>query len=60
MCEVCVIVDEAMHALGEILIQHFPATTTGDLSPERKVALTEALDAAITEWIGNNAVDYGA
>jgi hypothetical protein len=46
-----------MEKFGEALVRHFPMATSGDLSPERTLALTQALEKAILEWIWNNVVD---
>ena len=56
-CDVCLIADEVMEKFGEALVRHFPMATSGDLSPERTLALTQALEKAILEWIWNNVVD---
>ena len=45
---------EALDAFWEVIVKHFPRATTGDLSIARTVALDQAADAAIREWIENN------
>ncbi len=48
--------DEALEAFWSTLVCHFPAATTGDLSPERTIRLQLAAEEAIKEWVENNNV----
>jgi hypothetical protein len=52
---VTLLADEALETFWATLVRHYPHTTTGDLSPERSIRLQLAAEAAITEWIENNA-----
>jgi hypothetical protein len=53
-CMPCSLADEALKAFWEVIDDHFPDATTGDLSPERGAQLFHAAGAAIEEWISNN------
>ncbi len=45
---------EADDAFWAVIVRHFPEAKNGDLSPERTIALTQAAEEAVEEWIGNN------
>lgn len=47
--------EEALHTVWEIAVRHYPEAKTGDLSPLTSFALTQAAEAAIAEWVDNNA-----
>ena len=53
-CNVCVVVQGAMEAYGEVLVKHFPEAKYGDQSPLTTFALLNALENAAAEWISNN------
>jgi len=47
---------EALDAFWEVVARHFPRATTGDLSPERTLAMEQATEDAIGEWVTNNVL----
>ena len=47
-------VDAADDALWDSVITSYPEAEHGDLSPENTIGLREALNNAVTEWVGNN------
>lgn len=49
------LVEEADIAFWEIIVEHFPNVTTGDLSPWATIKLHLAQEEAVEEWIANNA-----
>lgn len=48
------LVREADDAFWAVIARRFPTAKSGDLSPERTVALTDAAEQAVSEWIENN------
>jgi hypothetical protein len=48
------LVREADDAFWAVIARRFPAAISGDLSPERTVALSTAAEQAVSEWIENN------
>jgi hypothetical protein len=46
--------EQALEAFWEVIVRHYPQARTGDLSPERTIALDLAAEAAIQEWVRNN------
>lgn len=50
------ITDQALDAFWQVIVQHFPDATSGDLSPLATFQLSQAAEAAVKEWIANNVV----
>jgi hypothetical protein len=46
--------DEAQEAFWQVIVQHYPEATTGDLSPLTAIRLQDAAENAIGEWIWAN------
>lgn len=51
-----VLIEDALDAFWKVIADRFPAAYTGDLSPERTIALDMAAERAVGEWIENNAL----
>lgn len=47
--------NEALDAFWQVIVKHFPRSTTGDLSPLATFQLDQAAECAVREWIANNA-----
>ena len=54
------LVDEALDAFWEIILNRFPEAKHGDLSPLATLALDSAAEKAVKEWIGNNVPEAEA
>ncbi len=48
------VADKALHVFWNLVADEFPQAMGGDLSPERSIALSEAAESAVAEWINNN------
>lgn len=49
------VVEEALDAFWDVVIDHFPLAKSGDLSPETTLALDAAANNAVEEWVKTNA-----
>jgi hypothetical protein len=54
--EIDALIEKAEDAFWRVVADHFPAVTTGDLSPSTTAVFSSAAEAAVTEWIELNAV----
>ena len=50
------LIERALDEFWEVVAEQFPSAHTGDLSPERTIALEIAAERAVEEWIENNAL----
>jgi hypothetical protein len=46
--------NEALDAFWQVIVKHFPQTTTGDLSPLATFQLHQAAESAVRDWIATN------
>jgi hypothetical protein len=51
--------EKALDAFWTVVCHHFPQAQTGDLSAWATIKLQQAAEAAIDEWIDNNAQPCG-
>lgn len=52
--ELSKLLDNALIAFWQVVVDQYPEAESGDLSPWQTVRLELAAEAAIKEWIGNN------
>lgn len=48
------VVEAALDAFWDVVVDHYPLATTGDLSPLTTVALDRAAANAVGEWVQFN------
>ena len=48
------IIKKAEDAFWNVICDAFPEATHGDLSPERTISFSNAVEDAVNEWINNN------
>jgi hypothetical protein len=53
------ILDEALDAFWAVIVTHHPEAETGDLSIGSTAALRRTAEAAVGEWVRNNAAVGG-